>query len=140
MTRTLITALTLAASIATSALAATDSTRVDSVDANGNTPLMVAAALGQTDVVATLIDDKADVNARGRIGNTALIYAVQEGHTDIVQILIEAGARVNVQNEYGNNPRDLAIGYGKRDIVEILSTIPAGELESPARLLASVTE
>ncbi len=47
---------------------------------------------------------------------------------------------MNVQNEYGNNLRDLASGYGKRDIVEMLNAIPAGELESPARLLASVTE
>lgn len=95
-------------------------------DEQGNTPLMVAAAYGQTEKVRQLIAAGAWVNARGRIGNTALIYAAQEGHTEIVRLLVAAGADVEAANDFGSTARKLARGYGHRQMVELIDAAPAG--------------
>ncbi len=116
MTRSLI----LAALVALSASYSSD---LNAYDANGNTALMVAAAHGDVQQVQNLIDQGAEIDARGRIGNTALIYAAQEGHTEIVETLIEAGADINVYNDYRATADNLAKGHGHRDIAKTLEAV-----------------
>lgn len=53
------------------------------------------------DIVQTLIDAKADVNAKDKHGNTALIAAVNSKSNEIVQALLNAGANVNAKNDNG---------------------------------------
>ncbi len=98
---------------------------VNTADDNGNTPLMMAAALGYTDLAAILVAAEADVNASGRIGNTSLIYATESGATDVARLLIEAGASVTSVNDYGNTALSLAIGFGHREIAELIEAAPA---------------
>ena len=54
---------------------------------------MSAADEGHTEVVKTLINAGADVNARDKEDWTALNYASWKGHMKIVQALEAAGAK-----------------------------------------------
>ena len=62
-------------------------------DANEQTPLMLAAAHGDTDRVRRLIAVGARLDDTDRQGNTALALAQKAGHKDIADMLRKAGAR-----------------------------------------------
>jgi ankyrin repeat protein len=75
----------------------------------GETPLHVAAAEGNKDVVRHLLDAKADLKASTPVsGYTALHKAAEAGHLDIVKILMEAGADVNAELSDGQTALHLA--------------------------------
>jgi len=67
-------------------------------DSDGQTPLIYAARLGKTDLVKTILDAKADVNARDKSNQTALSRALIERHDDTFQLLLnQPGVDVNVK-------------------------------------------
>ena len=68
------------------------------LDAGGDhgEALMIACALGRTAVSRLLIEDGADVSASDEAGRTALTFAAQRGSADTVRDLLEAGAEVDV--------------------------------------------
>lgn len=77
------------------------------------TPLILAAHMGQAEIVGTLLRLGAKVNARDRTdsvpesrGNTALIKAAQRDHADVIQVLVTQGKGidVNAQTKDGNSP------------------------------------
>lgn len=76
-------------------------------DRSGDTPLMVAARAGFTEVVELLLSLGAKVDSANRMGETPLIVAVQQRQLPIVKLLLEKGA----------NPdrTDSAAGYSARD-------------------------
>lgn len=78
----------------------------------GNTELMYAALNGQTEQVATLIANGADVNAQNLEGRTALMFAVINLQADTVEALLRFGAKVNIQAHCGCTPLTLAAGSG----------------------------
>lgn len=89
------------------------------------TPLMVAASLGHHDIVETLLDHGANVNAKNPLGWTALMkaiynYELDRGFPEIVSTLIAAGAEIESQIAYGTRPLMLAAGYGQAEVIEIL--------------------
>jgi uncharacterized protein len=89
------------------------------------TPLMVAAGLGHQDIVETLIEHGANVNAKNPLGWTALMkaiynYELDRGFPEIVSTLIAAGAEIECQVAYGTRPLMLAAGYGQSEVIEIL--------------------
>lgn len=74
------------------------------LEANGRSPLFLAAEWGQTDVVEALLEHNADVNLRYMpaeadymSGFTPLIIALQEGHSGVVRLLLEAGADTGIK-------------------------------------------
>jgi ankyrin repeat protein len=71
----------------------------DSID---QTPLIIAAFNGCTDIVRLLLNaGVTDINHKNDQGESALLAAAQEGHKEVVQILLEAGADINQPNSDG---------------------------------------
>lgn len=70
--------------------------------------------------IRTLLDKKADVNARQPDGMTALLWAVWHDDLDTAQRLIAAGADAKAVNGYGVPALSLACTNGNTAIVELL--------------------
>ena len=92
------------------------------------TPLMVASALrakggccssnrgaNNTEVITTLIEAGANVNAKDKNGMTPLMYAVRVSTLEVITALIEAGADVNARNyesfTFYSSPLNIAIHF-----------------------------
>jgi ankyrin repeat protein len=87
------------------------------------TALMWAAAEGHGHVVRTLIEHKADLQARTKKGFTALHFAAREGRLDIARLLLAAGMDVNSRSrpdgsEKGRGPSyDASISAGSTPLL-----------------------
>ena len=92
---------------------------VDTKDAQGQTPLMLAAAFGSRESVRLLLDSKADVRAAGNGGVTALHLAIADSTK--TGWLVDAGADVNAVTQLGRTPLIVAAsGQGTVDVVRQL--------------------
>lgn len=85
----------------------------------GSTPLSIAARAGHADVVATLIELGADVDAPSALGQTALIQAiVSDQPAELVKILLDAGAdpaaTAICDTRCGSGEDDDAAGWARR--------------------------
>lgn len=65
---------------------------VDTVDANGDTPLLIASRLGHAEMVTLLLACGADVARTNLAGETALCCAVDENHREATRVLIRHGS------------------------------------------------
>ena len=76
---------------------------VDASDRDRTTALMIAANLGYTEIVRSLLDSGANINLkRLRYGSTALMLAASANRLDTVKLLVNRGADVNLLNEDGS--------------------------------------
>jgi cytohesin len=90
---------------------------VNSKDESGDTPLILAASIGNKDLCEVLIAKGANLEAQGENG-TALHEAAIRNYKDIVELLISNGANVNARDKSGNTPLYYASTFGqgrKRD-------------------------
>lgn len=88
----------------------------------GQTPLMMAAARGNVDLVRTLLQYGADPNAIDRrAGTSALHKACQGGHLEVVKLLMGSGAFADHQaTTTGHTPLIEAIWFKSEEIVDYL--------------------
>jgi ankyrin repeat protein len=86
------------------------------------TALMWAASEGHADIVQTLIENGANVNAASTSGFTPLLFAAREGHQAVAQLLLKAGANVNATAQDGTTALLVATVRGNtaaaRDLLE----------------------
>lgn len=96
--------------------------RVNEPNAEGFTPLGLAAFFGNADAVKVLLDHGATVDLRdkSRFANTALDAAVASDHAEVVRILLAAGANVNVRDGADYTPLHKAAANGNVEILRIL--------------------
>ncbi len=66
-------------------------------DINDNTPLHVAARMGEAEIVRSLLLKGASKDARNEQGYTPFYITAQHGHVAAAQALLAAGANVNVR-------------------------------------------
>ena len=85
---------------------------LDARDENGNTPLIIAAATKQEDLVDTFLAMGANPNVQANDGNTALHYAITEDRGDIVKRLLACDADASLKNAAGKSSQDLASMQG----------------------------
>jgi len=79
-----------------------------------------AASVGDLVRVKSLIDAKADVNAKQGDGFTALMWASGNGHLEVVRALIDAKADVNAKQGSGFTALMWASGNGHLEVVRAL--------------------
>ncbi|XP_027551192.1 ankyrin repeat domain-containing protein 6 isoform X4 [Neopelma chrysocephalum] len=72
------------------------------------TALHRAAVVGNTDIIATLIQEGCALDRRDKDGNTALHEACWHGFSQSAKVLVKAGANVLAKNKAGNTPLHLA--------------------------------
>jgi ankyrin repeat protein len=92
---------------------------VDVRSDEGATALMTAVQGKDLGHVATLIERKADINAKDARGFTALHRAAEMGHEEAVRVLLRSGANPNIEAE-GHTALSLAKLRGNDALVSLL--------------------
>merc|ERR1712224_1083280 len=77
---------------------------IDTVDAHGNSLLIIAAQNNQPDLVELLARSQADLNKQNKAGNTALHYAFAFKFKAVQNILDGYGADDSIANSNGELP------------------------------------
>ena len=86
-------------------------------NATDESPLMMAALKGHTELARQLIARDADVN---KPGWTPLHYAATSGHLDMIRLLLEEHAFIDAQSPNGTTPLMMAASYGSPEAVKLL--------------------
>lgn len=102
---------------AAEALIAWPKTKVEWRSPKDESPLMIAALKGQTELVRKLIARDADVN---KPGWAPLHYAATGGHLEIMQILLDEYAFIDAQSPNKTTPLMMAAKYGSTAAVKLL--------------------
>ncbi len=88
---------------------------------NGYTPLHLAVfSVKHRQMVETLVNKGADINAQPASGATPLFFAVIRDQKDDVQFLLDHGANVNLPDAYGDTILDMALRLQYGSIIQIL--------------------
>src|SRR5437016_4953525 len=90
---------------------------VASVSASPEPSVANAAKHKSWDLVRSLVNQHADVNAPLGDGATALHWATYWDEGDAVDVLLRAGANVNAANDLGITPLSLAAANGNAVII-----------------------
>lgn len=86
----------------------------------GNTPLMVAAKIGDRPTIEVLLSHNADVNLRNNAGATALMIAVKHDNPHVVTLLLDNGADPTIKNKNGHTASNFALAYKRFKIYDQL--------------------
>ena len=98
-------------------LAASPKIELNSLSAQGESPLMMAALKGQLALAEVLIKKGADVN---KTGWTPLHYAATSGQMPMIRLLLENYAYIDAESPNGSTPLMMASMYGTPDAVKLL--------------------
>jgi ankyrin repeat protein len=92
-------------------------TNVDWENAQGETPLMMAALRGHLDQAKALIERDAAVN---KVGWTPLHYAATKGDPQLIALLLEHHAFIDAESPNKTTPLMMAAHYGTAAAVKLL--------------------
>jgi ankyrin repeat protein len=89
--------------------------KVNSQDQDGNTPLHLVCQnpKASPELVALLLKNGADIEARNNAGKTPLHLACAQGNSKVQKILIDNNAKVNAKDKEDNTPLHLLFIHGK---------------------------
>ena len=93
---------------------------------NGVTPMILAAQLGQTDIVKFYIKKLQNKNppqiSNDRFaGRTPLHQAAEYGHLNVVKIIANSTSDKNPKDVHGITPLHMAAGQGHLEVVKYLT-------------------
>lgn len=92
-------------------------TDVDARNSRDESPLMMAALRGHTDLVVRLVERGADVN---KTGWTPLHYAATRGDLVAMQVLLDHHAYIDAESPNGSTPLMMSAMYGTPAAVKLL--------------------
>jgi ankyrin repeat protein len=108
--------------------------KVEFRNSNDESPLMLAALKGLTEICELLIAKEADVN---KPGWTALHYAATGGHVPTIRLLLEHNAYIDAASPNGTTPLMMAARYGfDASVYELLESGADPMLKNAAGLNA----
>lgn len=111
---------------------------VNAANDDGVTPLMIAAALGNTDVIRLLVAAGANLEAQTKEHKvTALIFAADFSKLDAVQALVTSGASTKATDDNGYSSIDYAAIPNTDDVPPAVTEVEA-KLRSD-RSMATIT-
>jgi len=105
--------------------------------------LLLAALVGEHEVIDTLTNYGASVYARMEDGRTALMIAAENGHAEAVKLLIDIGSSRFSTDANGKTAADLATEAGHSEIAGWITRDPLPDelaLESPEQIARTMTE
>lgn len=92
-------------------------TDLNTLSAQGESPLMLAALKGELDLVEKMVRKGADIN---KTGWTPLHYAASAGQVKVISLLLENHAYIDAESPNGSTPLMLASMYGTAAAVKLL--------------------
>lgn len=101
--------------------------------AHGDTPLMQAARMDETEIVGLLLDRGANISAKDNTGRTALHIAAEQGNTSMVRLLLLKGANASLLTSNGKTAADLSARGWEQQAFNILtehSGLPSASVHS----------
>jgi len=105
----------------------------------GTTLLWIASCNRHIDIVAELLNMKADPNVPNLKGDGPLIPACQKGNDSIVDLLLEAGAKLSVHNPERDGPVLICCRTGQHKILErLFKTLKPDELKNILKIYAEI--
>jgi ankyrin repeat protein len=93
---------------------------VESMNATGETPLFMAVKADSPSTIKTLLDAKANINARDSQGNSVLHAAIRWNAVNSAALLVDSGIDINAHSLNGNTPLHDAARLGIAEIEKIL--------------------
>jgi ankyrin repeat protein len=85
-----------------------------------NSPLGIAAELGNVKIVRFLVESGCKVEWGGALEASPLCLAASEGHLEIVKFLIDNNGKIDAKDENGFTPLMSASAKGSFDVVKLL--------------------
>lgn len=86
----------------------------------GWTALHYAAAKGNLDIIALLLEHSAYIDTESPNKTTPLMMAVRSGKSEAITLLLDEGADATIKNQLGLTALDFALKYEQQEIAEIL--------------------
>jgi uncharacterized protein len=93
---------------------------IDSVNAAGETVLIIGAESGNLQIVNVALDNGARVDREDKLGKTALSWAAEQGDLQVVERLIAARADINHQSRDGLTPVMFAVRADRLGALRVL--------------------
>ncbi|WP_241972140.1 ankyrin repeat domain-containing protein [Legionella cherrii] len=93
---------------------------IEVTDNQGNTPLMIAAARGNSKTIDFLLAIGGNLHQKNKQGENAVFLAAEQGHLDTLKFLDKEGVDLMVVNDKGENALMVAARNGHADCVEYL--------------------
>jgi ankyrin repeat protein len=89
----------------------------------GHTPMHIAAAEGDVEMITGLVKCGAPVSAKGDNGWTPLHHAAARGHIGAINALFEAGADIIAKTDHGATATDIAELFRRKDASKVLKEL-----------------
>lgn len=107
---------------------------LEELNAEGQTPLMLATYLKRNELALLLMKAGANVNAQDAILNSPFLYAGAEGNIELVKEALKHGADFMVLNRYGGTALIPAAEKGHLEMVQLLVNTPNFPIDHVNRL------
>jgi ankyrin repeat protein len=94
------------------------------------TPLMAAAYAGRTDLIVSLVEHGATIDASNPDGIAAIHEAAGQGCVRAVDTLVRLGADLEAETRLGHTPLMVAAAWGECDVINLLLTLGADPMHT----------